>query len=105
VSMGSMGFNKKVLELTCNIPKGRVTTYGELARALGSPRAARAVGNALHANTRPVVVPCHRVVRADGSIGGYGGGVPRKVELLHEEGVDVIDGIIDLQRFGFQFPV
>jgi alkylated DNA nucleotide flippase Atl1 len=44
-------------------------------------------------------------VRADGSIGGYGGGVPRKVELLHEEGVDVIDGIIDLQRFGFQFPV
>ena len=103
--MGSMSFYKKVLDLTCHIPRGKVTTYGELARALGSPLAGRAVGNALHANTRPVVVPCHRVVRADGSIGGYGGGVPRKVELLREEGVGVIDGRIDLQRFGFQFPV
>lgn len=100
-----MSFQKKVLELTCYIPRGKVTTYGELAQALGSPQAARAVGNALHANTRPVVVPCHRVVRADGSIGGYGGGVPRKVELLQEEGVEVKEGHIDLQRFGFKFHV
>ncbi|HXF73170.1 MAG TPA: methylated-DNA--[protein]-cysteine S-methyltransferase [Actinomycetota bacterium] len=80
------GFARRVLARTARIPYGRVRTYGELAAALGAPRAARAVGNALGANPVPIVVPCHRVVRAGGDLGGYGGGPERKEWLLRLEG-------------------
>ncbi|HXF35773.1 MAG TPA: methylated-DNA--[protein]-cysteine S-methyltransferase [Actinomycetota bacterium] len=80
------GFQRRVLERTARIPYGRVRTYGELAAAIGSPGAARAVGNALGANPVPIVVPCHRVVRAGGEVGGYGGGPERKEWLLRLEG-------------------
>jgi methylated-DNA-[protein]-cysteine S-methyltransferase len=80
------GFNAKVLHATAKIPFGAVSTYKNMATAAGSPRAARAAGNALHNNPIPIVVPCHRVVGSNGSLVGYGGGLDRKEFLLRLEG-------------------
>lgn len=79
-------FQRRVLETTRDIRPGEVATYGQVARRIGRPRAARAVGNALARNPVAPVVPCHRVVRSDGSLGGYTGGVERKRKLLALEG-------------------
>jgi len=89
--------------MTSLIPVGKVTTYGAIAKAIGSPRAARAVGNALGANTNPIVVPCHRVVKGDGGLGGYSGGEGpnTKAKLLAREGVKVIGGKVSLSRYLF----
>jgi methylated-DNA-[protein]-cysteine S-methyltransferase len=92
------GFQARTLDLVSKIPKGRVTTYKELARALGSPLASRAVGNAIAKNPRPVEIPCHRVVRSDGSVGKYIFGSDKKVSLLIEEGVEVKDGKVNLAK-------
>ena len=81
------GFGAKTLRAAARIPYGSVRTYGDLAAQVGSPRAARAIGNALGANPIPVVVPCHRVLPAGGAVGGYGGGPERKKLLLQLEGV------------------
>ena len=75
-------FGRRVLGQTAAIPYGSVATYGEVAQAIGSPRGARATGNALGANPMPIVVPCHRVVASGGKIGGYTGGIERKQGLL-----------------------
>ena len=80
------GFFRRVLEATAGIPFGMVSTYGNVARIAGSPRAARAAGNALHDNPVPIVVPCHRVVPSSGGIGKYGGQEWRKRFLLDLEG-------------------
>ena len=83
------GFTRKVLEQAARIPFGAVSTYREMATRAGSPRAVRAAGNALGSNPIPIVVPCHRVVRTGGGLGGYTGGIDRKVTLLRLEGVEV----------------
>lgn len=80
------GFFRRVLEATARIPFGSVSTYGTVAKVAGSPRAARAAGNALHDNPIPIVVPCHRVVPSVGGIGRYGGQEWRKQFLLQLEG-------------------
>lgn len=80
-----------------------MTTYAELARAAGKPGACRAVGLILSRNPRPVEIPCHRVVRSDGRVGGYALGERKKVELLKGEGVEVKEGRVDLNRFMFRF--
>jgi methylated-DNA-[protein]-cysteine S-methyltransferase len=80
------GIARDVLAATARVPFGRTTTYREIAERIGHPRAARAVGNALGGNPIPVVIPCHRVVRAGGAVGGYGGGPERKRALLTLEG-------------------
>ncbi|MEU5217809.1 methylated-DNA--[protein]-cysteine S-methyltransferase [Streptomyces sp. NPDC020807] len=82
------GFNRHVLrELATGVPYGTVVGYGELARRVGQPGAAQAVGAAMGANPLPVVVPCHRVVESDGGLGGFGGGLETKRQLLALEGV------------------
>ncbi|MGV9963621.1 methylated-DNA--[protein]-cysteine S-methyltransferase [Streptomyces olivaceus] len=82
------GFNRQVLrELALGVPHGSVVGYGELADRVGRPGGAQAVGMAMGANPLPVVVPCHRVVESDGGIGGFGGGVNTKRQLLALEGV------------------
>lgn len=86
-SLTPPGFSKRVLEATATIPFGSVSTYGDVAKRAGSPRAARAAGNALHDNPIPIVVPCHRVLPGSGGIGNYGGGPERKRVLLELEGV------------------
>jgi methylated-DNA-[protein]-cysteine S-methyltransferase len=82
------GFQEQALRLTLGIPYGQVTTYGELARQLNQPRAARAVGRAEATNPMPLVIPCHRVVGADGGLHGYGapGGIQTKAWLQRLEG-------------------
>ncbi|QKW27000.1 methylated-DNA--[protein]-cysteine S-methyltransferase [Streptomyces seoulensis] len=82
------GFNRQVLrELASGVPYGQVVGYGDLARRVGQPQAAQAVGVAMGANPLPLVVPCHRVVESDGGIGGFGGGLETKRTLLALEGV------------------
>ncbi|WP_432053998.1 methylated-DNA--[protein]-cysteine S-methyltransferase [Streptomyces sp. bgisy022] len=82
------GFNRAVLrELATGVPFGEVVGYGDLARRVGRPGGAQAVGMAMGANPLPVVVPCHRVVESDGGIGGFGGGLETKRRLLALEGV------------------
>jgi methylated-DNA-[protein]-cysteine S-methyltransferase len=80
------GFTRRVLRRTASIPFGEVSSYAEVAAGAGSPRAVRAAGNALGANPMPVVVPCHRVLRTGGGLGGYTGGTERKEFLLRLEG-------------------
>lgn len=82
------GFVRRVLDATARIPYGSVSTYGRVAVEAGSPRGSRAAGNALGANPLPIVVPCHRVVRTGGQLGGYGGGPERKRILLAVESGD-----------------
>jgi len=79
-------FQRDVLVELIRVPYGHVDTYGGLARRIGKPRAARAVGGALNRNPIPIVVPCHRIVGASGSLTGYGGGLERKQALLGLEG-------------------
>ncbi len=79
-------FHRRVLDATARIPAGQVATYTQVASRAGSPRASRAAGNALHNNPVAIIVPCHRVLRTDGSLGGYGGGLPIKEWLLQHEG-------------------
>ena len=80
------GFNRRVLKATAKIPYGKMSTYKTMATQAGSPRAARAAGNALHNNPIPLVVPCHRVIGSNGGLVGYGGGLPMKEYLLKLEG-------------------
>jgi methylated-DNA-[protein]-cysteine S-methyltransferase len=85
---GLTPFQRRVLEAVQQVPKGSYVTYLELARRIGKPKAARAVGQALGRNPIPILIPCHRVIATDGSLGGYSGpgGVQTKSELLRLEG-------------------
>jgi len=88
--------------LTKKIPRGKVTTYGEIARVLKT--SPRAVGRALHENQCLIKIPCHRVVKSDASLGGYVGGVEKKIKLLRNEGVGVRgEKIINLNKYFFKF--
>ena len=94
-----------VYQAASQIPRGMVSTYGAIARALGDVRAARAVGMILSENPTPIVVPCHRIVYNDGNVGWYSGkgcGKERKESLLAEEGVPIVDGtVVDLPNHLF----
>jgi methylated-DNA-[protein]-cysteine S-methyltransferase len=81
------GFQRKVLLADFGIPRGWVSTYGRVARSLGCPAGGRAVGGALAHNPFPIIIPCHRVVRANLDLGGFGGGFPLKRALLELEGL------------------
>jgi len=96
-------FQKSILELVSKIPEGRVTTYRELARAIGRPNACRAVGSILARNPHPLNIPCHRVVRSDGKVGGYSSGGGLKGGLLVKEGVEISGGKVDLKKYSFKF--
>lgn len=87
-------FRKKVYEAARRIPRGKTATYAAVARAVGRPRAVRAVGNALHKNPFRSV-SCHRVIRSDGSVGGYARGTAEKIKILQREGVIIKEGKVD----------
>jgi methylated-DNA-[protein]-cysteine S-methyltransferase len=91
---------KSLAELLCRIPNGKVTTYLALARRLGVHP--RAVGMMLNRNAHPVIIPCHRVVHADGSLGGYANGSLQKERLLRFEGIEIKKGKIDLDKHLFR---
>ena len=86
-SLTAEGFTRKVLQATARIPFGATASYKDVATRAGSERAVRAAGNALGSNPIPIVVPCHRVLRTGGNLGGYTGGVERKETLLRIEGI------------------
>ena len=87
LALAGDGFGRRVLEATMRIPYGEVATYGDVAAAAGAPRAGRAAGNALGRCPIELFIPCHRVVHASGTIGGYGRHEDRKRWLLRHEGV------------------
>lgn len=95
---------KRIYEAVRKIPKGHVATYGQVAEMAGDRKMARAVGNALHKNPDPEHIPCFRVVNAKGELAGEFafGGKGRQAKLLEQEGVNVVDGKVDLQKFGIK---
>ena len=95
-TLGAGQFRTRVLSAVRRIPPGRVATYGDIAALAGSPRASRAVGNIMRTCRQPGV-PCHRVIGAGGSLGGYGGNLQMKRELLRAEGIQV--GIARIRNF------
>jgi methylated-DNA-[protein]-cysteine S-methyltransferase len=82
-------FQSRVLKQACKIPRGKVATYSELAAKIGKAGAARAVGAVMANNPFPILIPCHRVIRADGTLGGFGGGLEMKKKMLTSEGVNI----------------
>lgn len=92
-----MTFHERVWAACAQIPAGKVATYGDLARAVGSPRAFRAVGQAMNRNPYAPAVPCHRVVGSDGSLTGFATGLEKKRRLLAAEGVALRGDKVDLQ--------
>jgi methylated-DNA-[protein]-cysteine S-methyltransferase len=97
-----MLFNEKCYEVLSKVPKGKVTTYKDIALALKS-KGYRAVGNAMNKNPYAPKIACHRVVCSDGKIGGFAYGQKKKIEMLKKEGVEVVNGKIDLEKFGWKF--
>jgi methylated-DNA-[protein]-cysteine S-methyltransferase len=87
VEPAGTSFQRRVWTAMRRIPPGRTASYGDLARAIGTPSAARAVGAASGSNPVGIVIPCHRVIGSDGTLTGYGGGLDRKQWLLRHEGV------------------
>ena len=99
------GFFDKVYEVVKQVPRGKVTTYGDVARLCGNPRMARQVGWALHTNPQPGVIPCHRVVFANGSVctGFAFGGKDVQRAMLRAEGVEVSDDYkVDLKKYRWE---
>lgn len=94
--------SKRIYEAVKKIPKGRVATYGQVAEMAGDKNMARAVGNALHKNPEPGIIPCHRVVNSKGELAGAFafGGAGVQADLLAKEGVVVKEGKVDLKQFG-----
>ena len=100
-----MSFFENVYEAVQLIPRGKVATYGQIARMIGAPRSSRAVGYALHANPRPGVIPCHRVVNREGRLApAFAFGGPEiQAQLLESEGVGVgADFVVDLGKYLWQ---
>jgi len=96
-------FNEKCYSILVKVPKGKVTTYKEIARKLNS-KAYRAVGNAMNKNPYAPKVPCHRVVKSNGEVGGFAFGVKKKIEMLKKEGVYIDkNNKIDLKEYLFKF--
>ena len=93
-----MKLEDKVYKKLLEVPPGMVTTYGELARAVGLRNGQRAIGKIMNKNPYPVIVPCHRVIKSDGKIGGYAWGEKIKTNMLSKEGVKIKNGkIVDLK--------
>ena len=93
---------KRIYEAVKRIPVGKVATYGQVARMAGNKKMARAVGNALHKNPNPLEIPCYRVVNAKGELSGQFafGGKGRQEKLLQADGIEVVDGKVDLEKYG-----
>lgn len=92
------GFQKKVLDGLQTVPRGAVVSYQALGAVVGSAKAARAIGNALHNNPVPIYIPCHRVIASDGGLGGYVGGNTRKLQLLRSEGFALTDDFANVTK-------
>jgi len=104
-TIAKISFPQQVYNLTQLIPRGKVTTYQLIARALNNERAARAVGNALNKNPYAPEVPCHRVIRANGEVGGFASGQAKKIAILKKEGIIINKHKIDLKKYLHDFTI
>ena len=96
-------FNKRCYQKLALIPKGMISSYAEIAKSLDS-NGYRAVGNAMAKNPHPVSVPCHRIIKSDGTLGGYALGISKKIQLLKKEGIKIKNNkVIDFESKFFRF--
>ena len=100
--MTSLSFSQQCYNLLKQVPKGKVTTYQAIAKALKS-KAFRAVGTAMKNNPNAPIVPCHRVINSNGNIGNYNLGQDKKIHLLKKEGIEIINNKIDLNKYEHHF--
>jgi len=99
-----LNLDKKIYKKLLEVPKGKITTYGELAKAVGLKNGQRAVGKIMNKNPYPVIIPCHRVVKSDGKVGGYAYGEEIKSDMLTREGIVIKNGkILDLENIIYRF--
>ena len=99
-----MKLEEKVYKKLLEVPKGKVTTYGELAKAIGLKNGQRVIGRIMSKNPYPVIVPCHRVIKSDGKIGGYAWGEKVKAKMLSNEGIKIKNGkILDMKKDIYRF--
>ena len=99
-----MNLQQKIYKKLLEVPKGKITTYGELAKAVGLKNGQRAVGKIMNKNPYPVIIPCHRVVMSTGKIGGYAYGEHVKTKMLYDEGIEIENGkIIKLENVLYRF--
>ena len=99
-----MKLEEKIYKKLLEVPKGKITTYGELAKAVGLKNGQRVVGKIMNKNPYPVIIPCHRVIMSTGKIGGYAFGEQIKTNLLNDEGIQIKNGkILDLENRVYRF--
>ena len=99
-----MKLEEKVYKKLLEVPKGKVTTYGDLAKAIGLKNGQRVIGRIMSKNPYPVIVPCHRVIKSDGKIGGYAWGEKVKAKMLSNEGIKIKNGkILDMKKDIYRF--
>ncbi|KAG2472146.1 MAG: 6-O-methylguanine DNA methyltransferase, DNA binding domain protein [Nitrosopumilales archaeon] len=99
-----MNLDQLVYKKLMRVPKGKITTYGELAKAVGLKNGQRAIGRIMNKNPFPVIVPCHRVVNSNGKIGGYAYGQDVKNKMLTKEGIEIQNGkILDFEKRIYKF--
>jgi len=99
-----LNLEQKIYKKLLEVPKGQITTYGELAKAVGLKNGQRVIGKIMNKNPYPVIVPCHRVVMSTGKVGGYAYGEHIKIKLLNDEGIQIKNGkIIDLENKVYRF--
>jgi methylated-DNA-[protein]-cysteine S-methyltransferase len=99
-----LNLDEKIYKKLLQVPKGQITTYGELAKAVGLKNGQRVVGKMMNKNPYPVIIPCHRVVMSTGKIGGYAYGENVKIKMLNDEGLEIQNGkIIDLKNKIYRF--
>ena len=96
--------DRRVYKKLLKVPRGKITTYGELAKAVGLQNGQRAIGKIMNRNPYPVIIPCHRVVKSDGKIGGYFYGGKVKTKMLSDEGITIKNGKVqDWEKSVFRF--
>lgn len=99
-----MNLEQKIYKKLLEVPKGQITTYGELAKAVGLKNGQRIVGKIMNKNPYPLIIPCHRVVMSTGKIGGYAYGEHIKIKMLNDEGIKIKNGkIMDLDNAVYRF--
>jgi methylated-DNA-[protein]-cysteine S-methyltransferase len=99
-----LNVQQKIFKKLLEVPKGQITTYGELAKAVGLKNGQRAVGKIMNKNPYPVIIPCHRVVMSTGKVGGYAYGEHVKIKMLNDEGIKIKNGkIVDLENIIYRF--
>ena len=99
-----MNLQQKIYKKLLEVPKGQITTYGELAKAVGLKNGQRAVGKIMNKNPYPVIIPCHRVIMSTGKIGGYAYGEHVKIKMLNDEGIKIENGkIVELENKIYRF--